>query len=287
MLLVAGGERDPNIQRFLAIASQKAACLPVLIGAELNPELHWDLERQQLRVNGKQIKPTAAFLRADVFGGFDDPRPEVAFRSYGWHTTLEGFARSSPRVRMFNRRYDAGFSKPVQLNAARKLGLRIPATAITNSEAALRACAQDRVVKPVNGGDYCQELDEVLARTAFKSSRAATPAIVQSRMRSPDLRVFRVGAHFQSFTLKTDALDYRTRNDVEVGACKNPDEHLLRRLEKLTDLAGLDFAAADFKRAADSNEWVFLEVNSGPMFAAFDQAANGQLVSRMVDHLLR
>jgi hypothetical protein len=286
VLLVCGGEADPNIQRFIQVAAADVSCMPLLIGANTNPELHWDLERSMLCVDGRVIKPCAAFMRADVFGGFEDPRPEVGFRAYGWHTTLDGFVRSDPRIRMFNRRHDAGFSKPVQLSVAKKLGLKIPATLITNSEVALKTAAQGTVVKPVNGGDFCQDLKEVVERTVFKSGRAATPAIVQERLRSPDLRVFRVGAHFQSFKLQTDALDYRTRNDVKVSASPNPDEALLRRLEKLTDAAGLDFAAVDLKRAPTNDEWVFLEVNSGPMFAAFDVAAKGRLVSRMVQHLV-
>ena len=285
MLLICGGAADPNIQRFLAIASAQVACCPVLIGSELNPELHWDIDTGSLQVDGRRIDPRAAFLRADVFASFDDPRPEVGFRSYGWHTTLEGFVHAAQKVRIFNRRHDAAFSKPVQLVTAKQLGLRIPHTVITNSEVALRDAVAGAITKPVNGGDYCRSLREVVARTEFRHSRAATPAIVQSRMKGPDLRVYRVGSDFLSFTLHSHALDYRTRNDVVVRESENPDDSTLRRLERLTDLAGLDFAAADFKRAPDLAEWVFLEINSGPMFAAFDVAANGRLVSRMIRHL--
>jgi hypothetical protein len=285
VLLICGGVADPNIQRFVEIASKKVPTHPILIGKELNPDLHWDIQTGRLDVDGQRIEPRAAFLRADVFGSLDDPRAEVGFRSYGWHTTLDGFVRSLPRVRIFNRSHDAAFSKPVQLVTAKKLGLRIPSTVITNSEVVLRRMPADAIAKPVNGGDYCQDLQEVVARTEFKEGRASTPAIVQSRMRVPDLRVYRVGSDFLSFTLHSDALDYRTRTDVVVKSSRNPTEAVLRRLEQLTDLAGLDFAAADFRRSPDSSEWVFLEVNSGPMFAAFDVAAKGRLTSSMVRHL--
>ena len=45
---------------------------------------------------------------------------------------------------------------------------------------------------------------------------------------------------------------------------------------------GLDFAAADLKLDESTGLWYFLEVNSNPMFAAFDQAGDGNLCAEMI-----
>ena len=49
----------------------------------------------------------------------------------------------------------------------------------------------------------------------------------------------------------------------------------------------LDEAAADFMRDDATGEWCFLEVNSQPMFAAFDDVCDGRLCDAMIDHLLK
>ena len=61
---------------------------------------------------------------------------------------------------------------------------------------------------------------------------------------------------------------------------------IANRLVRLCDRIGLDFAAADFMRDPTSGELVFLEVNSQPMFAAFDLVAGGRLCDAILDGLL-
>ena len=53
----------------------------------------------------------------------------------------------------------------------------------------------------------------------------------------------------------------------------------------LCDRLGLDFAAADFMRGPRGKGLHFLEVNSQPMFTAFDQACGGKLCDAIIDHL--
>ena len=286
MLLVCGGDADPNIQRFLEhLEHTSVPHLALLTGKRSTPLVHWDLNKDTLRVDRRIVQATSAFLRADVFDSLADPRPEVGFRAYGWHTTLQGYALAHPQLRIFNRYHDHNFTKPVQLCSARRSGLSIPRTVFTNMEGELRRVPASYVVKPVNGGEYCQELRSVLSQTEFRGGAAATPAIVQERLRSPDLRVFRIGPAFMSFRITSAALDYRTSADVLVERCSNPRGGLLRALRDVTDAARLDFAAADFKRSRTRADWTFLEVNSGPMFSAFDAASGGELVDTMVQCL--
>lgn len=287
MLLIAGGDADPNMGAVAAAAKRRAmAAKPIFIGSNKTHGLTWDIGSDRLKIDGKACKPDALFIRHDVFGNLADGRPDTAYRAYGWFTTVMGYAHAHRRVRIFNRHHDYGFSKPVQLVAALKAGLKIPQTLISNEAAAVTPKASRRIVKPVNGGEYCQRLDEVLPHTRFLQGKAATPAIVQERVDGADLRIFRLGRKFMSFEIESDVLDYRTSSNVRVKHIDNPSRQLLAGLRKLTDEAGLDFAAADFKRSADGSEWVFLEVNSCPMFAAFDQASKGALVDLLLSELL-
>jgi len=48
---------------------------------------------------------------------------------------------------------------------------------------------------------------------------------------------------------------------------------------------GIDFCACDFKTRPDEPVPLFLELNSGPMFAAYDLAVGGRLADAIVAQL--
>ena len=56
-------------------------------------------------------------------------------------------------------------------------------------------------------------------------------------------------------------------------------------LRKLIAHLRVDFGAADFKTDGDTGQLVFLELNTSPMFARFDEASEGRLCSAMVREL--
>jgi hypothetical protein len=47
----------------------------------------------------------------------------------------------------------------------------------------------------------------------------------------------------------------------------------------------LNFSALDFKTCQRTGRLKFLEINTGPMFVAFDKAANGELADGMIHAL--
>jgi hypothetical protein len=256
----------------------------LLAGASSHPVLTWDLERDALTVDGHALAPRAMFLRHDVFTSMADGRHESASRAYAWYTTLLSWAAAHPRVRLLNRHHTAFVLKPQQLLAARAAGLSIPSTLVTN-DAALLDTLDDRVVKPVAGGDYCQPLSDVLPHAPRRGNALAAPAIVQERLVPPELRVYRVGDRFLSYHIIADALDYRTTPDARVERARN-DPRLIAKLAKFMDAQHLEFGAADFKMQPKTRRMLFLEVNSGPMFAAFDAASEGA-VSRAITRWLK
>ena len=280
-ILVAGGDADPNLRSLLGcLQSARVPHAALLVGASMHPVLTWDLERDALTLDGRVLAPRALFIRHDVFTSMTDGRTESASRAYSWYTTLLSWAAAHPRVRLLNRNHTAFVLKPQQLLTARDAGLAIPSTVITN-DAALLETMDERVVKPVAGGDYCQPLTDVLPHAPRQGNALAAPAIVQERLVPPELRVYRVGERYLSFHVIADALDYRTAPNARVERTRN-DPRLIAKLARFMDAQQLQFGAADFKMDPRTKRMLFLEVNSGPMFAAFDRVSEGAVSKAIV-----
>lgn len=249
----------------------------LLAGSETHPVLTWDLAADVLTIDGEVLAPRAVFLRHDVFS-----TPSAA-RAFAWYTTILSWAMAHGDVRLLNRHHAGHLLKPQQLLLARECGLDIPSTIITNDARALEAM-EDRIVKPVAGGEYTQPLAKALASAPRRGHALAAPAIVQETLVPPELRIYRAGDRFVSFHVVASTLDYRTDAKARIEPASN-DRRLIAGLRKLTDKLHLDFAAADFKQCPKTKRMLFLEVNSGPMFAAFDAATDGA-VSRAIVHAL-
>ncbi len=286
MLLIAGGALDPNIA-CLAKAAENLGLRfrTLLVGPRDAPSIAWDINKDALLVDGCRLSVGSAFIRYDVFSQLDDQRPEVAHRALAWYLAMSSYLECHAEIRTFNRRHDGG-GKPAQLAIASSVGLEIPHTWICNDFPYLRTKAHrlELVVKPVNGGEYCQTLKAVAGSTERRNGVASAPAIVQELLVQPDVRIYRVGRDFFGFTIRSDVLDYRTTNSAQLEFLPSIDPRIKQGLKRLTDRLGLDFAAADFK-ADDKGALKFLEVNSAPMFAAFDSVANGRVSQAILANL--
>ncbi|HEY4675923.1 MAG TPA: hypothetical protein VIJ01_02120, partial [Candidatus Angelobacter sp.] len=216
-LLLAGGQDDPNLTA-LASAAQRANVdlLDLRLPAGESPAFCWDPAEGVARFAGRELKATAAFIRHDVFGAMQDPRPEVSARASAWYHTMMGWLLSEPRVRIFNREMcQAAANKPAALVFARQAGLQIPPTIITNQAGSFRAEQLDSMIaKPVGGGDYCYSLAEALAKTNLRGELAASPAIVQKRLVPPEIRIYVIGAADFAFEVRSPSLDYRVNQDA-------------------------------------------------------------------------
>lgn len=260
----------------------------LLVGKSSHPALTWDLNTEQLWLDGELLQCSAAFVRHDVFTALQDGKPSSQYRALAWHTAITGWLAAHPEIVIFNRRHlNQWINKPLVLKLAQGCGLDIPHTLITNARERLDGV--EHVVKPINGGGYCEPLVEVLERTTFKDGRAAAPAIVQQRLAQPEIRIYRVGDRYFVFNVISEELDYRATPDCRVefaGEAASADAELIDKLGKLLEKLGLDFAAADFKTAPETGRLLFLEVNNGPMFAAFNHASNDKLCDAMIEHLV-
>lgn len=285
-LLVAGGDADPNLQALLEAARRRGQpASTLLVGKDSHPSLVWHIESGQCMINGETLECDAAFIRHDVFTALSDGQASSQYRALAWHTALTGWLASRPEIRIFNRR-SLHFltNKPLLLYLAQSVGLLIPQTVVTNDLAYLKQHApeQSLVVKPINGGGFCQDFQDVVEQTATKDGRAAAPAIVQGRLIPPEVRVYAVGDRYFSFTVTSERLDYRSDENCRVEYKEEVSDRLTSKIGDLLDLLGLDFAAIDFKTSPESSQLMFLEVNTAPMFAAFDSASGGRLCDAMI-----
>ena len=286
-LLLAGGYEDPNLT-VLANAAERANAelLDLRVPAAESAAFCWNLEEGAPRFSDKAIKATGAFIRHDVFGGMKDPRPEVGARALAWYQTVMGWLLSEPQIHLFNRQISqAAMNKPAVLIYARQAGLRIPPTLITNQAGNFHGeQLESMIAKPVQGGDYCYSLADALAKTDLRDGLAATPAIVQKRLVPPEVRIYIIGESAFAFEVRSSSLDYRVNQDAELILLPEiPPE--LAMLRKLMSQLGLDFGAADFKSDPDTGQLVFLELNTSPMFARFDQVSGGQLCAAIIREL--
>ena len=210
----------------------------------------------------------------------------AAERSHGWYHAVQGWLLSNPGVGMFNRELSvvAG-NKPAVLLRARQVGLPVPSTIITNDMGTIESLSPPLIAKPVGGGDFCYALTELLPRVDFRAGVASVPAIVQERLVSPEIRIYVVGSAFFAFEMRSDSLDYRVKQDVEVLPLDDvPIE--VERMRSLMAGLGMNFGAADFKTDKVSGRLVFLELNTSPMFARFSECSGGSLARSLVKELV-
>jgi glutathione synthase/RimK-type ligase-like ATP-grasp enzyme len=162
--------------------------------------------------------------------------------------------------------------KPFQLDVLRSVGAQVPRTLISNDPARVRAFrdeVKDVIYKPVMGGALTRALDD----EALEQLPAITssPVIFQSRAPGDDLRIMLVGEDIVSsvaIVTPEQQLDFRGDDVYSSGNAQYREVQLpeqvkdhCRKAARALDLA---FAGIDIKHHGD--DWVFLELNSSPIY---------------------
>lgn len=289
MILIAGGDADPSIACLVTRLKERNLPSQVLrVGASGAPRLIWHLNGDTLEIASDIMAPTALFLRYDVFTYLKDGEIESKQRAGRWYHTLLSWGMAHSDVAMLNRRYGARQTlKPYVLCLAQRLGLSVPKTLISNDLEQLQKLPNGIdgwITKPVDGGEYTQALPKALLDGMMARRMRGSPSIIQKRLVGPELRIYRVGNRVFAFEIASDVLDYRATQNVAIRSVEPPEE-IVSPLFALMDALGLDFGAADFKTCPETGEQLFLEVNSMPMFQAFDYAVSGALADAILDWL--
>lgn len=285
-LLIACGSADPNLAPLAAAAARAGrSVLTIVHGAESEPAFSWDIETDRLLVDGREATARGAFLRYDVFTPPTEPRG--LDRNGAWYAAAMGWAMSRGMKLLNGAMTQGANQKPYMLRLARECGLATAPTLVSNVESDLRAFPIGAVAKPVAGGGYVRPLDAALPDAGWKDGRSPMPAIVQERLAYPEYRIYLADARFQLFEIHSHLLDYRTAAPgslVYLGE-ELPWPGVAEALRKLAGAVGIDFCACDFKTRPGDEAPIFLELNSGPMFAAYDLAAGGRLADAIVTQL--
>lgn len=287
MFLLAGGDTDPQILCLLKQAATHGIPMHCLLkGQSGSPRLTWNILENTLKDGKKEITASAAFIRQDVFAFLASNKQHDHSGAREWYVTVAGWLQSSADTKVFNRDYlsRGPVNKPYILYLAHQLGFQITDSLVSNDSFLLHKLAQTDqwVTKPVNGGAHCEAMDVNMSQPI--SGTLSYPQIIQRKLEQPELRIFRVGEDWFAFSVISDALDYRTSSTNRIVQAKVPSD-LKDKLEALSNQLGLDFAAADFKTDSKSKQLQFLEINTSPMFAGFDQIAEGELSTALLRNL--
>lgn len=180
--------------------------------------------------------------------------------------------------------------KPFQLHAMQRLGIPVPRTLITNDPARVRAfyeAVPEVIYKPLMGGAVTRLLDrEALERLDLIQT---APVIFQERIHGEDLRVMLVdGEIVSSVAIEVDALDFRDDETYASGQASYREVELPREIQemcrKAAERCNLSFAGIDIKHAGD--DWIFLELNSSPIYMDVELKLGHPITARIADALV-
>jgi len=279
MLLIVGGDSDPNTRRMVDQAHLRGVDYFFWdTDHEDSTRIAWDFESKRLDLGAHVLHPTSVFLRYNVFAG-DPTRNLAAFEM------IQSYVLAWPEIKILNRESmtDAN-NKSKNLRLARDVGFEIPKTLVMGDLTPLATVPDPhaRVIKPLSGGAHTQSVADVFRDEQVLAGLG--PQFVQTKLEGENLRVFSIGSSQFCFHLQTTKLDYRDDSEVEVVQVEMPPS-LVEPTEKLARRIGFHYCALDFRCEMGMNHPVFLEVNSFPMFVRFDDAGKNCLADAMLKFL--
>jgi hypothetical protein len=279
LLLIVGGESDPNTQRIVDQAHLRGASYFFWDTDRDNArQIAWDFQSPRLDLGNQTIHPTSVFLRYNVFEG-DAERNNAAFEM------IQSYVLAWPQLKVLNRdSMTDSNNKSKNLRLALDHGFEIPETLVMGDLTPLTNIPDphNQAMKPLGGGahtvsvgDIYQDLDKLAGYG---------PQFVQEKLAGENLRVFSIGGRLFCFHLQTESLDYRDDAGVEVVQIDVP-ETLKAASIGLANQIGFDYCALDFRCRHAMDQPIFLEVNSFPMFVRFDDAGENCLADAVLDFL--
>ncbi|MFK8110812.1 MAG: RimK family alpha-L-glutamate ligase [Rubripirellula sp.] len=280
LLLIVGGESDPNTQRIVDQAHLRdVGYFFWNTDLEEASRIAWDFESSRLDLSGDSIEPAAVYLRYNVFEG--DPSLNIAA-----FEMIQSYVLAWPQIKILNRASmtDAN-NKSKNLRLAKEIGFAIPDTIVMGDLTPLNRIPDpaQRIIKPLNGGAHTVAVEDIHQDLVRLGELG--PQFVQSKLPGENLRIFVIGGQPFCFHLQTDMLDYREDANVSVVQIEVPEALVAPSLEMAQQI-GFDYCALDFRCREGMQEPVFLEVNSFPMFVRFDDAGQNCLADAVLKFLL-
>lgn len=215
-----------------------------------------------------------------------------------WRHAFDGLVQAVPG-RWVNdpARDEAAHRKLLQLEVARRAGLPVPRTLVTNQLAEARrflaGCRRGAVLKSLSSLREGGRTRRTAADDEALPARLATgPAILQERVEGLDVRVTAVGRRL--FAVAADAAAGGDEDDIRAdwwraAASARPialPADLARRLLALQRALGLEYGAIDLRRRRDGR-WAFLEVNPAGQWLQYEAAAGLPITAALAALLVR
>ncbi|WP_019809053.1 ATP-grasp ribosomal peptide maturase [Saccharomonospora halophila] len=195
---------------------------------------------------------------------------------------------------------DAAY-KPVQLATARRCGLHVPDTLITNEpEQVLRFTRNRSTVSKVLGANSIVEQGGrkiAFTRLLDDADRADLTGLSQTTHlfqqwvdKAYEVRVIVIGDFLTAFTIHAGSaasqVDWRADYaHLSYDTCDTPED-VASGITKLMRTLGLLYGALDFV-VSPEGEWTFLEVNAGGQYGWLEHHTGAPLTARLADLLVR
>jgi len=178
-------------------------------------------------------------------------------------------------------------TKPVQLARVAAIGVRTPATLLTNDPQSVLDFTERHprcIFKPVQGGAHTRRVTPEHLSDRNLRNLAYSPVTIQEEVPGKDVRVFVAGQRVLACEIDTASVDFRDDPDPKIKPVELPvaTEDASRRIARTLDLlwTGIDY------RRTDAGEYVFLEANPSPMFLGFQQRSGLPLTESLAAVLL-
>ena len=178
--------------------------------------------------------------------------------------------------------------KPLQLSAVQQIGVRIPATLISNDANEVIEFTQslDRAIfKPVYGGAHTQFVTEAhLEARRLHKVLSLSPVTIQEYIPGTNIRTYVIGKSIYSAEIRSGSLDFREDVEAELIPVELP-EAIRQQSIAIAKTLMLDWTAIDW-RLSPQDEFVFLEANPSPMFLHFENQTHFPITEQLVQLLM-
>jgi hypothetical protein len=177
--------------------------------------------------------------------------------------------------------------KPLQLRQAKRIGVTIPDTLISNDPKQITEFIQAHhqvIFKPVYGGSHTRFVTgEHLEAERLSLALKISPVTLQEYIAGTNIRTYVIGESVYSAEICTDAIDFRDDFQAEIIPIKTPAE-ILQQSQAIANAFNLEWTAIDWRRKT-TGEYVFLEANPSPMFLYFEQQTGFPITQKLIELL--
>jgi len=186
--------------------------------------------------------------------------------------------------------------KAYQLKVAQEVGLRIPATLMTNDPTEARRFVDARGYRDIAYKSFSSTVDEWRETRLMKVEEMVlldyvqhAPVIFQHYVEARyDLRITAVGERLFPAAIHSQQTEYKVDSRIDIGSAKVegvdiPDE-VEDRLLELKRRLGLVFGAIDM-RLTPQGDYIFLEINPAGQFMYIEAATGLPIAAAVAEEL--